>query len=162
MTASDDFKAGVGIMLRQPTRFGFGLPEEQGLDRRRLMRIDSLPLLYRSAGHAYCEVLILRGNDIVFAKGYGRTTYGNQGAYIDPYHHIYDLASVTKVAATTLCAMYLEEKGQTYKPISTYLPEYKNTCLASITSRQLLQHRSGLQGGFPFITLHTPTLLIKY
>ncbi len=152
VTASAEFPAGAGVLLRQPTRFGFGLPEEQGLDRRRLMRIDSLAEHFiDQQAMPGCEVLVLRGNDIVFAKGYGRTEYGNEGSYIDPYYHIYDLASVTKVAATTLCTMYLEEKGliDLDKPISTYLPEYKNTRLASITSRQLLQHRSGLPGWLP-------------
>ena len=152
VSASEAFPEGTGVMIREATRFGLALPEEQGLSRYALTRIDSIARHYIDAGAMPgCQVLVLRGRDIVYAEGFGRTEYGDKGSYIDPYYHLYDLASVTKVAATTLCAMYLEEKGllDLDQPVSQYLPELKGTRLAGITSRQLLQHRSGLPGWLP-------------
>ena len=49
--------------------------------------------------------------------------------------HTYDLASVTKIAATTLSIMQLVEQGwlKLDVPIETYLPEFRNTNKAHLT-----------------------------
>jgi serine-type D-Ala-D-Ala carboxypeptidase len=59
---------------------------------------------------------------------------------------MFDLASVTKVMATTFAVMLLVDRGQidVDAPVSRYLPEFKGQHLDSITVRHLLQHSSGL------------------
>lgn len=148
VTASEQFPEGSGELIREAIRFGFALPEEQGMNRYVLNRIDSLANHYiaREAMPG-CEVLLMRGHQIVYARGFGRTEY-EHGTPIDTYYHTYDLASMTKVAATTICAMYLVERGKLDldKPIFKYLPELKGTKLAYLTSRRLLLHNAGLPG----------------
>ena len=59
---------------------------------------------------------------------------------------MFDLASVTKVMATTMATMLLVDRGKidVDAPVSRYLPNFRGPHLDSITVRQLLQHSSGL------------------
>ncbi|MEO0471541.1 MAG: glycoside hydrolase family 3 N-terminal domain-containing protein [Bacteroidota bacterium] len=153
VTASKQFREGMGAQIRLPIRFGFSLPEEQGMDSKVLAGIDRIADRYidRMATPG-CAILVMRGNDIVYEKGFGRTMYGPSGENINPWQHTYDLASVTKVVGTTLCTMYLVERGRLKldAPISTYLPELKGSNKARLTIRRLLQHNAGLPGWIPF------------
>lgn len=59
---------------------------------------------------------------------------------------VFDLASVTKVAATTLAVMHLVDQGKldVDAPVWRYLPDFRGPHLDSITVRHLLQHSAGL------------------
>lgn len=59
---------------------------------------------------------------------------------------MFDLASVTKVMATTFAIMLLADRGQVDVdgPLSRYLPDFRGPHLDSITVRHLLTHSSGL------------------
>ncbi len=153
VTASERFPEGTGVKIDEVVRFGFALPEEEGMDGTVLARIDSLATHYISQGaFPGCAILVARGNNIVYEKGFGQTMRGSTGNAINPYLHTYDLASVTKVAATTLVAMKLVESNRLKldEPIVTYLPELKGTEKAKITARKLLEHSSGLPAWHPF------------
>jgi CubicO group peptidase (beta-lactamase class C family) len=66
-------------------------------------------------------------------------------------HHLFDLASLTKVSATTFGIMLMidDEKIALDDPISTYLPTFKNGQKSEITIRHLLTHSSGLPQWLP-------------
>ena len=59
---------------------------------------------------------------------------------------LFDLASVTKVMATTFAVMMLVDRGEidVDAPVYRYLPDFRGPHLDSITVRHLLQHSSGL------------------
>jgi CubicO group peptidase (beta-lactamase class C family) len=59
---------------------------------------------------------------------------------------MFDLASVTKVMATTFAVMMLVDRGQVDldAPVYRYLPDFRGVHLDSITVRHLLQHSAGL------------------
>jgi CubicO group peptidase (beta-lactamase class C family) len=59
---------------------------------------------------------------------------------------MFDLASVTKVMATTFAIMMLVDRGKVDidAPVYTYLADFRGPHLDSITVRHLLQHSSGL------------------
>lgn len=59
---------------------------------------------------------------------------------------VFDLASVTKVMATTMATMLLVDRGriQLDAPVWRYLPDFRGPHLDSIAVRHLLQHSSGL------------------
>ena len=59
---------------------------------------------------------------------------------------MFDLASVTKVMATTMAVMLLVDQGKidVDAPVYNYLPDFRGQHLDSITVRNLLQHSSGL------------------
>ncbi|WNJ16912.1 glycoside hydrolase family 3 N-terminal domain-containing protein [Pontibacter sp. G13] len=153
VTASTVFREGMGIQVADAQRFQISDPEDMGMDSRMLNRIDSIANHYiDKRAMPGCEILVMRKNHIVYAKGFGKTTFTGGGEPIDPEYHTYDLASITKVAATTLSTMYLVEQGMLDldKPISRYLPDLKRTNKANLTVRRLLQHNAGLPGWIPF------------
>ncbi len=59
---------------------------------------------------------------------------------------LFDLASVTKVMATTFATMLLVDQGKVDidAPVYTYLPDFRGPHLDSITVKNLLQHSAGL------------------
>ncbi len=59
---------------------------------------------------------------------------------------VFDLASVTKVLATTMAVMLLVDRGQVAldAPVRVYLPEFRGTHKDSVTVRHLLTHSAGL------------------
>jgi len=60
---------------------------------------------------------------------------------------VFDLASVTKVMATTMALMLLVDRGQVAldAPVHAYLPEFRGSSKDSITVRHLLTHSAGLE-----------------
>lgn len=64
---------------------------------------------------------------------------------------VFDLASVTKVAATTFALMMLVDDGTVSldAPASTYLPDFVGGGREAITLRHLLTHTSGLRQWVP-------------
>ena len=72
-----------------------------------------------------CQVVVLHKGEVVFDKCYGYQTYRKQLPVTDTT--LYDMASVTKAAATTLAVMKLYDEGKIklYDTIGTYLPYLK-------------------------------------
>jgi CubicO group peptidase (beta-lactamase class C family) len=64
---------------------------------------------------------------------------------------LYDMASLTKVVATTTAAMILEEEGKLdiSRPVHSYVPELDAPDKAGITVRQILTHRGGFEAFAP-------------
>ncbi|HSI64288.1 MAG TPA: serine hydrolase domain-containing protein [Candidatus Saccharimonadia bacterium] len=64
---------------------------------------------------------------------------------------IFDLASLTKVVATTPSIMLLVEQGRVKldEPVKTYIPQFAGGARSRITVRHLMVHTSGLKPGLP-------------
>jgi CubicO group peptidase (beta-lactamase class C family) len=79
-----------------------------------------------------------------------RQAFGNRALLDKPVKNsvdtIYDLASLTKVIATTPSIMSLVQTGQIdlASPIVKYFPEMAGTGKDTVTVEQLMRHRSGL------------------
>jgi len=80
----------------------------------------------------------------------GRLSYGPEAPPVT-LDTIYDLASLTKVIATTALAMHLVEAGRLDldRPLAAWLPEWRGNDRAPITPRDLLAHASGLPAWLP-------------
>jgi serine-type D-Ala-D-Ala carboxypeptidase len=70
---------------------------------------------------------------------------------------IFDLASLTKVIATTSLVMRLVERGAIglHHPIRRWIPEWRGKDRDDVTLRSLLAHSSGLTAWLPFYRDHT-------
>ncbi|MFN0034781.1 MAG: serine hydrolase domain-containing protein, partial [Saprospiraceae bacterium] len=97
-----------------------------------------------------CQILVAKDNKIVWQKSYGHFTYEQAQAVTN--ETIYDLASVTKVAATTISMMKLVESRQVSldAPMGNYVPELKTTNKKDLTVREIMAHHAGLQAWIPF------------
>jgi len=87
---------------------------------------------------------------VVHIKGYGTLDTAKASAAIDE-HSVYDMASLTKVIATTTLAMLLEEQEvlDLDRTVASYLPEFNAPDKAAITVRMLVLHRGGLEAFAP-------------
>jgi CubicO group peptidase (beta-lactamase class C family) len=92
-------------------------------------------------------VIVGRQNSILHARGFGRFSWSGGSRFPNPDSTLYDLASLTKVVATTSAAMLLVDRGRLAldSPVSTYLPRFNRPSQRAITIRMLLDHTSGLK-----------------
>jgi CubicO group peptidase (beta-lactamase class C family) len=90
-----------------------------------------------------------RWNQTVVEDGIGHTDWGLGAPEVDPDRTMYDLASLTKVIATTTAVMLLVEDGKMRLdvPVSTYIPAFAGGRKDQVTVRMLLTHTSGLPAG---------------
>ncbi len=151
ITASENLKAGTGFKTESLMRLGYSLPENQHMDSRTLAYIDSIVMeAIQSEATPGCQVLVARNGSVVYEKSFGHYTYENKQRVNN--FTIYDLASVTKVAATTQALMFLYDWGglNLNGYASNYLPELKGTNKERLRVRDILTHQSGLISFIPF------------
>jgi len=88
---------------------------------------------------------------ILFSKTYGRFTWSAASARPSLDSTFWDLASLTKVVATTPALMLLVQRGRVAldAPVVRYVPEFNSPGTGVITVRHLLTHTSGLRGTLP-------------
>ena len=93
-----------------------------------------------------CQVVVMYRGKKVIDRNYGHLTNRAESDAVQPYS-VYDLASLTKVCATTLAVMklYEEDKVELNDKLSRYLPYLKGTDKEDITLKQALSHCAGLK-----------------
>lgn len=117
----------------------------------KLNEIDQVAAqLIQKKGAPGCRVYVLKDGIEVFNRSYGHLNYDKLKKVNDST--LYDIASITKVAATTLAVMKLYENGQLdiTKTLGYYLPKARNTNKADLIISDILQHRAGLTAWIPF------------
>ena len=102
-----------------------------------------------------CVILAVHKGEIVYHKAFGHYEYGPSPAMTPG--SIFDLASVTKVSATTVSVMKLYEEGKLSldKKLGDYLPWVKGTDKANLKIKDILLHQAGL---VPFIPFYKETI----
>lgn len=82
---------------------------------------------------------------ILYAQNYGFLDY-SQTVPVDN-NTLYDVASCTKVLATTFVLMHLYDQGlvQLDQRLGSLLPQFSNTPIQNLTITELLTHTSGLR-----------------
>lgn len=105
----------------------------------------------RAGAYPGAALVVGRADAVLFIKGYGRFTWSPRSPAVEPDSTLFDLASLTKVMATTTALMLLVERGAVTidEPVRTYVPEFNGDGTAGITVRQLLTHTSGLRATLP-------------
>ncbi|MGB9663734.1 MAG: glycoside hydrolase family 3 N-terminal domain-containing protein [Ignavibacteria bacterium] len=90
-------------------------------------------------------LLIAKDGKIIYHNAYGHLTYDIESTKTQK-NTIYDLASLTKVLATTTAAMILvsQKKLDLTKPVQFYLPEFTGENKNKVLVQNLLLHNSGL------------------
>lgn len=90
-------------------------------------------------------VLVGRQGKIVWRRAYGLRAIEPQPETMTT-DTIFDLASLTKIVATSTSIMILVERGliRLGDPVERYIPEFAQNGKKNITVEQLLTHRSGL------------------
>ena len=121
-----------------------------GLDTALVGRLDNIvKTAIEEAVAPGVAIAVGRNGHIAYMKGYGYIDWNQPGSPGVDTTTLYDLASLTKVVATTTVAMILEEQGllDLNRTVSSYVPEFNSPEKAQITVRQLLTHSGGLEAG---------------
>ncbi len=145
------FDAGYGIYKKDISRLGYAMPEEVGIDRDKLLGIDSIANWAIANGATPgCQILVAKNGKVFYNKSFGYQTYDEYNP-IDE-NDIYDLASLTKITATLPVLMQLYENNayNLDDPLVTILPEAKGSNKANLKIRDILAHQAGLEPWIPF------------
>ncbi len=146
VTVSDEFPYKTGISTQQ-TVLNIPFSQQTTFDASQFKKIDSMAL-NGIAQKAYpgCQILIAKNGRVIYDKSFGSHTYEDSLAFVKR-NDVYDVASLTKVAATTLAMMKLYEKGKydLDDKMSRHLSYLKKTNKKDITFRQVLAHQARLK-----------------
>jgi len=151
------FKKNMGFTTEK-IRLQYTVPEEAGINASNLLGIDSVAneamLNQATPG---CVVLVVKDGKVIFNKAYGYHTYDKTAP--DQLTDIFDLASMTKVSATTMETMQLydQHKLNIDTTLGYYLPQAQNTNKNDLHIREVLEHQAGLIPDIPTVEAVKPT-----
>ena len=149
VTVCDNLKFGSGIAANY--YFPYDTPESVGLSTDKIIAIDTIANNAINKGATPgCVVLVAKNGKVAFHKAYGYTNFDK----IEPVttDMVYDLASVTKISATTIAVMKLYEEGKIdlEKTLGDYISWTINTDKAPLKIKDILLHQAGLNPFIPF------------
>lgn len=132
-------------------------PQKESLIKEKFLKkkfgaIDSIALAGISEkAYPGCEIVALQNGQIIYQKAFGKYTYEHDAKPVDN-GTIYDLASVTKIAASSLALMKLESehKFDHKKTLGFYLPYLAGSDKENLVIEDVLSHQAGLQAWIPF------------
>ena len=126
-------------------------PQKIGIDSAKLEVLDTIAThAIKNGAIPGCVIVVVKNGKIAYHKAFGHYTY----AAVQPttVNTVYDMASVTKICATTLAIMKLYDDGKIslQKTIGDYLPWVKGTNKEGVVIEKLLLHQAGLAPFIPF------------
>lgn len=150
VAASYDFPQGTGLDTDK-IRLQYASYERLGISEEYINRADSI-IREGIEVKAFpgCQVLAARDGIVFYNKPAGRQTYS--GNNIVTGKDIYDVASLTKIAATMLTVMSLQEQGliDVDLPLSYYLPYLKKSHKKHVIIREMLAHQARFRNWIPY------------
>jgi len=148
VTICESMTAGTGI---QTSLMPYTDPGSVGVSAAILQSVDSLANdAIRQQATPGCVVLVARNGRIVYHKAFGHQTYDSTRPVT--LETIYDMASVTKICATTISIMKLYDQGKLdlHKKLGYYLPWVRGTDKESLLINDILLHQARLKAWIPF------------
>lgn len=145
-----NFNEGSGTLVRSK-------PEDAGVSSTKLNLIDQIASdAIRQKAAPSITIMVIKDSKVIFDKAYGTHTYTDRSK--TRLSDIYDLASLTKISATTLVAMQLYEQGKLDldATVGSYLPETRRSNKKDIRVRDLMLHEAGLVPQIPFHLMLEP------
>lgn len=148
VTVCDQYKFGSGITFKaaNPPKTEKGV-----LDAAKLSAIDAIAedAIAKEATPG-AVVLVAKDGKIVYHKAYGTYTYDKTETVNT--ESVFDMASVTKVCATTISVMRLYDEGKLdlKKKLGDYLSWVKGSNKENLTIENILLHQAGLVAYIPF------------
>jgi len=149
-TFSEKFQIGAGYSSKQ-IRLKYTVPEELGINTDDLKEIDSIAQEgIKQHATPGAVVMVIKDGNVIYNKAYGSHTYLNES--LVKINDIYDMASVTKISATTMEVMALVETGRLNldSALRAYIGRTRNTDKQDIKIKELMLHQAGFIPYIPF------------
>lgn len=151
VSGGSQFPAGRGLTTDKPVRLNYSDPEDMGIKTDFLQKIDSIIQdgIVQNAMPG-CQLLIAKNGTVFYNKAYGYHTYDKK--ILVTTEDLYDLASLTKILATTPALMKLESEGKfsSDSSISSYLTYLDSTNKKGMRCDKILAHEAKLRAWIPF------------
>ncbi len=142
------------------TSLRYGTALAAGFNPTRLAKLDSI-MNYWVADSAFpgAQLLVAKDGIIAYDKDFGTLDTSLFSRRVQP-NTMYDLASLTKVIATTFAAMKLYDEGKLdiNAPVVNYIPQFGQNGKEHVTIRDLLVHDSGLPPDPPHYLWNTSVI----
>lgn len=151
VSATENIKEGMGEKTHKIRLKYSNIPEDAGVRSEVIHKVDSI---FKSGIHTKAypggQVVLVRNGIVIYHKSMGYHTY-DEKEKVDDFD-VYDLASLTKVIATTsdIIMLYDEGKFTIKDKVSDYYDLWKNSNKSHLTFEQVLTHRAGLRSWIPF------------
>jgi beta-glucosidase-like glycosyl hydrolase/CubicO group peptidase (beta-lactamase class C family) len=133
-------------------RLQFVMPEEIGVYAEDLKRIDEIAMKgINERAYPGCQVIAAKDGKVFYRKNFGHLDYSKKQPVND--ETLYDLASITKIASSTLSLMKLADEGalDVTKKLVDYLPErVTGTSHQNLVLKNILTHQAGFTPWIPF------------
>ncbi len=152
VTINSKWQYNYGIITPGGLRVQYGFPENAGMSSFLITKKTDSLICNALKLNAFpgCEIMVARKGIVIFHKTYGFHSY-------DSVHEVkkddlFDLASITKIAATLPGLMLLDTEGK-FSPdekLSTYLPEFRRSDKGDLKMTEILTHQSGFMSWIPF------------
>ena len=157
VTVNTTFPLGMGKFTESLDRMEYIYPEEMNIDHFPFQWIDTIVIdAITKKAMPGAQVLVVKDGKIIYQKSFGFHTYDSVMPVKN--YHLYDVASLTKILATTVGIMHLYDahKIKLEATLGDYLPELRGSNKARLTIHDVLLHQAGLT---PFIPIYKRTLL---
>lgn len=140
-----------GIKVKNSGRLSFALPLEAGMNSDSLAKIDDIinkAIEYQA--FPGCQLVVVRKGKVILNSVYGSFEYNDH--HLVDRSNLYDLASVTKAAATTQAIMYMVDEGCVgiNQRLSAYLSYLEKSNKKDMLVADVLLHQARLQSSIQF------------
>ena len=165
------FRCGDGIVTNPPMKLNQILPGKEmpskelpqvdpitekasafhPLSERIIFKLDSVAKSgIRKGAYPGCQIMALKDGNVVYDKCFGTFTYG--GGHRVQADDLYDIASCTKIFASTLAIMKLYDDGliDLNKTLADFFPYMKGKAHGKLKLIDIMTHQAGLKAWVPF------------
>jgi CubicO group peptidase (beta-lactamase class C family) len=147
---SGKYTVGSGF-ISVATRLKYTVPEDAGVNSDDLKEIDNITAeAIRMKAAPGMVVLVAKDGKVIFNKAYGSHEY--DGAIPEKVTDIFDLASMTKISATTPMVMRLFEQKKLVLDtnVGAYIPRARLTGMNAVQVKEVMLHQAGFVPFIPF------------
>ncbi|MDD5509092.1 MAG: glycoside hydrolase family 3 N-terminal domain-containing protein [Bacteroidales bacterium] len=145
------FHVNTGLTTNPNGKLVYIAPEELGADLDTLKKIDSIVLkAIEEKVFPGCQIIAAKDGKVFYNKYFGYHTYDNKRKVMAS--DLYDIASLTKVMATTLAVMKLYQEGKIDidRMLGEYLPYLRGTDKGTVVIREMMAHQARFVPWIPF------------
>lgn len=145
------YPVGHGLELKSLQKFSYASPAQAGFDPVKLKALDTLAqIAIDSLMTPGMQMLVARRGKIIYHKSFGYHTYAKKQKVAN--HHLYDLASLTKILGTLPLVMKAVDRGalSLQTTVADILPDWRETNKASLSIKRMLSHYAQLTPWIPF------------
>lgn len=152
VTINKKYKAGTGLDFKEmltPETLPISLIDNDFIRKIDSVAQDGIDM----KAYPGCQIIALKDGEIIYEKNFGYFTYDS--THLVTSNDVYDIASLTKVFATTFAIMklYDEHKISLDAKLSDYFPYLKSTDKGNLKLIEIMTHQAGLAPWLPLCNM---------